>query len=446
LNSCLTGKAQKYKQYNRLRDIVAGKLLPPPAEDERATKKRKAVRPPTETPIKRTRHDQTPNSSRAQRDAGLFATPSISRKLFSPATVTSVGPTPQRDGRVLGLFDLLAEKELKTPSKKVGMPKVVEPQTLATPRKGGDPVDLDRIELGRTPRSAGKHPLLDAFWTPLKKTDGNSQSATTPSSHSKLHFSTPAFLKRNPLPPVDENDEFESVPPARLPRKPLVRGLSAIVASLRKVEEEKLDDDLEALREMEEAENPNPRPKPQPAPAAAPAAAATTAAKEQILAADSQAGQLPLGGFDDEGMYDSPTEEQLDTNGQPLRIFKKKGQKRTTKRVNMKPVRAKRPAGSYDEAEDEAETVPETQVPAGEPTDPDAEFKAAEESASEAEARTKKKKKKKPAKEAKKSDGPVKKAARKVNELAHANFKRLKLKNSGAKGKPGFNSKFRRRR
>ena len=36
--------------------------------------------------------------------------------------------------------------------------------------------------------------------------------------------------------------------------------------------------------------------------------------------------------------------------------------------------------------------------------------------------------------------------AKKVNELAHANFKRLKLKNHGAKGGPGFGSRFRRRR
>ena len=40
----------------------------------------------------------------------------------------------------------------------------------------------------------------------------------------------------------------------------------------------------------------------------------------------------------------------------------------------------------------------------------------------------------------------MKKAARKVNELAHANFQKLKLKNNGAKGGPGYNSRFRRRR
>jgi hypothetical protein len=52
----------------------------------------------------------------------------------------------------------------------------------------------------------------------------------------------------------------------------------------------------------------------------------------------------------------------------------------------------------------------------------------------------------KPKKSARKPEGTVKKAVRKVNELAHANFQRLKLKNNGAKGGPGFNSRFRRRR
>jgi hypothetical protein len=43
-------------------------------------------------------------------------------------------------------------------------------------------------------------------------------------------------------------------------------------------------------------------------------------------------------------------------------------------------------------------------------------------------------------------DGKVKTAARKVTALANQNFKRLKLRNSGAKGGPGHNSRFRRKR
>ena len=47
---------------------------------------------------------------------------------------------------------------------------------------------------------------------------------------------------------------------------------------------------------------------------------------------------------------------------------------------------------------------------------------------------------------AKEPVGTIKKATRKVNELAHANFKRLKLRSKGGKAGPGHNSRFRRRR
>ena len=43
-------------------------------------------------------------------------------------------------------------------------------------------------------------------------------------------------------------------------------------------------------------------------------------------------------------------------------------------------------------------------------------------------------------------DGKIRKVARKVNAMAHQNFKRLKLRNSGAKGGPAHNSRFRRKK
>jgi hypothetical protein len=215
--------------------------------------------------------------------------------------------------------------------------------------------------------------------------------------------------------------------------------LSEIVYSLRKVEEDVLDDDLEALREAEadaEAESRGPiqlHVKPQ-----------KQEPKQDILEPDSQAKQLPLGGFDDEGMYDSPTEDAIDRDGRPLKVFKKKGQKRTTRRVNMRPVRTKRPTnvaeGNESGAEgDEDDTVAETQTQTGRSDiagESDGEFIDGDEDD------TPHTKAKKPAKE----EGVVKKTTRKVNQLAHANFHRLKLRNHGAKGGPGYNSRFRRRR
>lgn len=348
-------------------------------------------------------------------------TPGISRKLFSPLSTTTLGPTPQRDGKVLGLFDLLVEKELGTPTKK-GESGRTEPNNkiTATPSKRTIHADEETTpRLGRTPMSSSKRQMLNSFMTPLKNRDNNAGSFTP--SVSKLQFDTPAFLKRNSLPVLDENGEFDAPAPLRLPRKPFARGLSEIVASLRKVEEDQLDDDLDALREAENEgmSESIPKPKPQPIP------------KDDVLVADSQG--LLLGGFDDEGMYDSAGEEGLGRDGNPLRVFKKKAPKRTTRRSNMKPVKMQRPAG-MDEApadSDDEYAIPETQ--AGAPDDgSDDEFDES----------TAKKASKKPAKK----EGTVKKAARKVNELAHANFQRLKLKNYGAKGGPGYNSRFRRRR
>jgi hypothetical protein len=146
-----------------------------------------------------------------------------------------------------------------------------------------------------------------------------------------------------------------------------------------------------------------------------------------------------------------------------LRVFKKKGQKRTTRRVNMRPTRARRPTAAQEdsggEEEEEAdEVVPETQVvdTAG-MVDGEEDYEVMSGSEFEDEVDSDKKSKGKKAtakkntknkgrKDGEEKEGVVKKAVRKVKATANANFKRLKLKNYGAKGGPGVNSRFRRRR
>ncbi|RYO94576.1 hypothetical protein DL766_001940 [Monosporascus sp. MC13-8B] len=435
--------AKKYKQYNQVRDIIAGKLEPPKAKEPSRSRKRTTEEAVVQTPSKRHRSVKTPSKSRQYDvDDVSFETPS-SRKLFSPAVPTSIGPTPQKDGRVLGLFDLLVENDENTPSRpRTGEASKEDANVQATPsrRAVADDVDeLEAIKLGRTPMSTSKRTMLNTFMTPLKLGDGNSAGAKTPTSVSKLQFSTPSFLRRAPLPTIDENEGYKSPRPLRLPRKPLGRSLSSIVATLRKVEEETLDDDLEALHEME-----NNAPAPRSSKPAKPSS-------DDVLVQDSQAPQL-LGGFDDEGLYDSPTEEALSRDGQPLRVYKKKGQKRTTRRVNMRPTRTTRPQQSVEEKgeDEEQDTVPETQFDASRPDNQeppdlgsDSDFDGSK--AGDGEDSRKKQPKKDGIKEPK-EEGRLRKAARKVNAMAHANFKRLKLKNHGAKGGPGFNSRFRRHR
>ncbi|KAK7732256.1 hypothetical protein SLS53_008545 [Cytospora paraplurivora] len=548
--------ASMYKNYNKLRDILSGKIPPPPPQskdhdnneaDANDTKrKRKSQNPPTLTPSsKRFRPAETP--SRSTHVTTTAVTPSLSRQLFTPTVPTSIGPTPQRDGRVLGLFDFLPFKdaEIESPSRPkrpVRESKAAGSTTHAqgnnnnhnhnavqgneTPRKGKYTIDTGvgiAIDLARTPNSRGSssssssRPQQQPQRTPRKEDtllvtpshqrhDGN-RVAKTPSSSrssvSRLQFQTPSFLRRIPMPKINEGDEFVSPQPIRLPRKPMVRGLSSILADLRRTEEEHLDDELEALREMEN-EGTSTKPvenlsKTKPAPAQANKQTGEPPTLDTILAEDTQKQNMNLlGGFDDEALYDSQddTNEGVDQHGNPLKVYKKKGQKRTTRKANMRPVRTRRPpptgatpgaaakqaAGGEDGDEDGV--VPETQHGASGPAHSDnqrrqqddddqddpailsgSEFGGSEYDDDEDELamdQTQKPRKlagklgnkKQSASVAttakkghdEKPDGKVKKAAKKVNELAHANFKRLKLRNSGAKGGPGFNSRFRRRR
>ncbi|KAJ4293016.1 hypothetical protein N0V88_005680 [Collariella sp. IMI 366227] len=426
--------AQKYKQYNKLRDIIAGKI-PPPSATTHAHQQRKrahsdAVLQP-QTPSKRARPAQTPRKTQhflqfgdvpagAQTPPAGAATPSMNRAFLSPAVPapTSISPTPQKDGRVLGLFDLLAG----TPSRR----------TLSLT---GAAANLSRVD----------------------EQDENR----------------------------DEEEEWKKVGPLRLPRKlGLGRTLSSVVAGLRRLEEEAFGDEEEAMREMEmEME--------MGGMGAGPLNRGGTAGTSVVEVRDSQLGAPKpneaqeeravnlLSAFDDEAQYDS-----LDETGvrdQTLRQFKKRGQKRTTRLVNMRPTRAKRPVNPQPEEDEDDDLVPETQFnqslpPTNEdgllPSDIDSASLASFDPSSDNEddegatntkaKKTKQKQQKKSstaaaenakdAKDAKdggtdgKSESVVKRAVRKVKATAHANFKRLKLRNNGAKGGPGYNSRFRRRR
>ncbi|KAK0114533.1 DNA replication regulator sld2 [Cadophora gregata] len=372
---------------------------------------------------------------------------------------------------VLGLFDLLEQDiTAATPSRRnaeaKGLPKAIH----ATPRKAGAEIGLKG---SKTPGSGRR--LLDAFATPAK--NRHIGEAGTPSSVSELHFNTPSFLRRDnhriQLPAVNEEGPELSPQMVRVPRKPLVRGLSSMLAGLRKMEDQAADDDLDALREMEmEMEGSSmtvPRPKPNPTSTAQskpnPIQPAT---KENILVADSQTNLV--GAFDDEAQFDSEAESpEIGRDGQPLKVYKKKGQKRTTRRVKMKPTRSKPSQPSKTPAEDEdsddevagpSDIVPETQIDGG--LDDHSETDLAQDTfeeaarnfdsdsqseytASEGGTRYKRPDQSKKRKGMTK-DGKIRSVAKKVNAMAHQNFKRLKLRNSGAKGGPAHNSRFRRKK
>ncbi|PHH77943.1 hypothetical protein CDD80_7566 [Ophiocordyceps camponoti-rufipedis] len=276
--------AAKYKEYNKVRDVLAGKM-PPPADRDSGSKRRGQPLP-SETPLKRTKHSDAEDE--------VMKTPSISRKLFSPTKVTWLGPTPQKEGRVLGLLDLLTSTP--TQASKHASPR--KKDALQTPSKT---VHLQATPSKPTPsRSTSPSKRQCHKTTTPRRYRGELALGATPTPPSALHSETPSFLRRRQA--LAEETESKPLAPLKLPRKPMIRGLSDIVAGLRRVEEEALDEDLEALREVE-------------------------------------------GGEDGDGLARGETAgEESRGNEAPMKTYKKKDPKRTTRKVNIKPTLSKRPA------------------------------------------------------------------------------------------------------
>ncbi|KAL8656605.1 MAG: hypothetical protein Q9210_000143 [Variospora velana] len=371
--------ASKYKLYNKLRagEAVGAEQNAAPTK-ELSPKKRRARKPPpasAQTPQKRLRHSHPSQDAVANPDQDVdlpHHTPLAHRK--------SIGPTPQKNGRVLGLFDLLTpSSSFRTPSKRQSLAplssNIVGTPSRARPQGEDDPQAKPVSSIARrskSPPSALKRTYLASFLTPsTRRITDASNTPEAAKSVPKLRFDdTPAFLRRdsqrfsqgqniNAVDDEDRADKFSWSPVAvrTIRPKPAGRGLSALVKGLREMEEAKLDEELDILREMEE-ENVN-APKSQ------------TKNGPTICVEDSQVPDMPLGP-DGQGDSESEDQEKLnaggrDGNGRPLKVWKKKGQKRTTRRVMIKPNTAKwKPepewkGGKEDESEGEVAAIEETQ-------------------------------------------------------------------------------------
>ena len=153
---------------------------------------------------------------------------------------------------------------------------------------------------------------------------------------SSLRFDdTPTFLKRdsqrtdvrkgNVL--GDEGEVSWSPVAIRKLPKAAGRGLSAIVRGLREMEDEGLDEDLNMLREMESES----------------ASTKSRLAQPKVFANESRP-DMPLGpdgGLESDEDGVEHADDRKGKDGKPLKVWKKKGQKRTTRRVLMKPNTAK---------------------------------------------------------------------------------------------------------
>jgi hypothetical protein len=244
----------------------------------------------------------------------------------SPHGPAMIGPTPQRDGIVLGLFDLLPAG---TPSRSRVVFAEVTPNDLQTPSRKVGKADSEaslesRMRRDKTPVSVGKRFLLDTFVTPKKR---KLNEEGTPTSLFK-GFSTPAFLRRSTALDIIDEDNEPTPRPAPWNRRGFGRSLSSVIQSMKQqeedrleAEEDRLDDEADIMREMEmEAEG-----------IFVPKRAKIPA----VLVEDSQA-PMPLGPDRGIGSDDEDDEENaadgLDRNGKPRKVWKKRGMKRQTRR------------------------------------------------------------------------------------------------------------------
>jgi hypothetical protein len=325
------------------------------------------TKPPVETPKKGSRRRDVPDNALRERPPNAATTTPRGRAFKSldnapqqqailspvreeqptPAFIRNgLGPTPQRDGHVLGIFDMLPNG---TPSKRSPSPSEEHGDAVhATPSKNSARA-IDSA-LSRTPQSSSKRYYLDAFITTPGKRKREDDEVGTPSSSKKL-FATPSFLRRvsHPMAPIEEDDSHAMLPPRRM--KPLSRSFSSIIQELKNQEEERMEDEWDVLNEIEAGEDDTVVPKKQ---------------AEPVQISDSQLVVMPLGPDRAPGESESEEEVALGANGLPRKVYKKKGLKRQTRKTNIKPVlhKPKKAADLEEKAEtdDEEETVGETQL------------------------------------------------------------------------------------
>jgi len=347
----------------------------------------------------------------------------------------NAGAAPNGSGRGKGSVD--GNGPLTTPSKQ---------RSELVDARADTPTSGPARRLSRTPTSAGRRFLLDHYATPTARRTlpgadtNNNNNHNNDNSASSLRFATPAFLRRDrrPLNPAADTGDGEMSPGlgsgrgkgVRMPldlRAPVRGGLSSLLAGLRRLEDERLDGEMEELRAVEEeegdegekgtltdvADHDHKRKN-----------SGLSGSKDGVVVRDCQVAvaekekekeeekEMALGvdrgSSGDDSDYHSDSHADAQAHAANARRYKKKGQKRTTRRVVMRPQPLRPPPPPLDPssatADGGAEAVPvepvEPVVGGGGST----------------------------------GDGG-KKAGRKISATAHANFRTLKLRGKGAKSR-----------
>ena len=332
------------------------------------------------------------------------------------------------------MFDgLSSSSKSKTPLKRQAL-EILTPNVQATPSK-------KLTSQKSTHKDATK---LDIKVTPSIRRITKSCTPGSRSTVRKLRFDdTPAFLRRDnqqDLIAINSgvtNQEAISWSPVAVRKFSNYSGrsLSAIVRGLRDLEDEQLDEELELMREMEGD--------------GCSAAISRPVSKPQILVEDIQASNMPLGpdrGPDSENEEADYVGEGKDRNGKPLKIRKKKGQKRTTRLISMRPNTSKwKPEQKWkgDDSDGEGEPHKKRTELGNDPKSDSREgasINSIPDDSNDSEDAVEGKQSRKTKCERKSQDGkgsPPKKAKKKISATAHANFRALKIKNKNSKAKRG---------
>ena len=321
--------AQGYRDYNKHRAAL-------PNFQNRSSTPTKRVRPNPinplntfETPTKRPKHLYSLHPSAIDpydSPVSLLLSPSQQRKC--------IGPTPQKDGQVLGLFDGIcgspASKRLSkrtTRENLTGNRQATPSETAilnATPAANGTQ---------KRPVSNSKLEFRDVQLTPsVKPVFKDCTPGSRESRFNLMLNDTPTFLRRDSqhtfalkTHTTEKEDEALWSPAAvRRVSQPAGRSLSAIIKGLRTVEDTQLDEEIGLLREME----------------VGPPADYPKLPKPKLFLKDNERAHLP---FHSDGELQGDADVEIPASGgkggdvKPTTVWKRKGQKRTTRRIRMMP-------------------------------------------------------------------------------------------------------------
>lgn len=411
--------ASKYKEYNKIRRLLAQQITV--RGSPKSIRKRQQDGHVTRTPSKRYKiQTVTPRKVWVIEPRDSQLSPTTTTPISKPLIL---GPTPQKDGKILGIFDLLNSV---TPNNRDRAAfEDLQNNIVTTPSKFDKLPDSPDMKItikdSRTPVSSSKRFLLDSLVTPMKRKSGEDG---TPSLCRDL-FATPSFLRRdNPVSaPVIEGIPSPEIP-RPLKRRVIGRSLSNIIEELRKVEdtcESAYEDDLDAMRELEVAES-------------------RRSNIPKATVEDSQACvTLDVDGFvPSDFEHDLESAPEMETNGASRKPWKKKGLKRQTKRVIMRPVKKQLAEVSVSEASGNGDvnTVAETQhLQTGNCVDVNNGDNAASDFDDWSESSELKAAPKTMSAKMESRKGPEQKRGRNANATVHANFRKLKIKNKNSKAK-----------